>query len=55
MLYANRLDIYTKGNNFMIKGVYFMECLGTDEKKLVFKVIVDHVVNDTNSNGNIGI
>ena len=32
-----------------------MEVLGSDGKKLVCKVIVDHVINDPNNNGEIGI
>ena len=39
----------------MIKGGYYMEVSDSDGKKLVWKVIVDHVVNDLNNNGDIGL
>ena len=55
LLHANRLEIYTKENNLMIKGGYYMEVLGSDGKKLVWKVIDGHVVNDPNNNGEIGL
>ena len=32
-----------------------MEVSDSDGKKLVWKVIVDHVVNDLNNNGDIGL
>ena len=39
----------------MIKGGYSMEVLGYDGKKLLWKVIFYHIINDPNKNGEIGL
>ena len=46
LLHAKRWDIYVNGKGNLVKGGYSAEVVGRDKKKVLWKVVDDHVVEE---------
>ena len=55
ILHANSWDVYMNNKNALVMGGYSMEVSGYDGKKVVLKVVDDHVVEEGQEHDEIGL
>ena len=55
LLHAKRWYVYVNEKEKLVKGGYLVEVVGHDKKKVIWKVVDDHVVEDPNHHDDIGL
>ena len=46
LIHAKRWNLYVNENKNIIKGGYLVEVFGSDRKKVIWKVVYDHVIEE---------
>ena len=54
ILHAKMWDVYMNKKKELIKGGYSMEVSGSDEKKVLWELVNDHVVEEGKEHDDIG-
>ena len=55
LLHDKRWDIYVNEKENLVKGVYLVEVVGHDKKKVIWEVVNYHVVEEPSDNEEIGL
>ena len=55
LLHANRWDVYMNENEKLIKGGYSVKVFRNDGKKVLWRVVDYHVIEEATDNDNIGL
>ena len=55
LLHAKRWYVYVNEKEKLVKGGYLVEVVGHDKKKVIWKVVDDHVVEDPHHHEDIGL
>ena len=55
LLHAKRWDFYVNEKEQLVKGKYLVEVVGHDKKKVLWKVVENHVVEELSNHKGIGL
>ena len=55
LLHAKRWDVYVNAKEKLVKGGYLVEVVGHKNKKVIFELVDDHVVEEPTDHEEIGL